>query len=165
MSFHLSLITSKYHWVRAKWFLSVWYTWCKPCTYLESRLVLSPNGSKWDSTWASSPRSTIECIQNDYWAYGMFGANRAPQTDRNELPLEPHHLDVSAGASKTITEPMVCLAQTMHLAWVKISTISKRTKTRFHLCLVTSEYHRVRPKWLLSLWYVWHKPSPILHQH
>jgi hypothetical protein len=30
------------------------------------------------STWASSPRSTIRCVQNDFWAYGTFGTNRAP---------------------------------------------------------------------------------------
>jgi hypothetical protein len=30
------------------------------------------------STRASSPRCTIEWVQNDSWAYGMFGANRAP---------------------------------------------------------------------------------------
>jgi hypothetical protein len=27
----------------------------------------------------------------------------------------------------------------------------------FHLSLVAWEYHRVRPKWFLHLWYVWHK--------
>jgi hypothetical protein len=34
--------------------------------------------------------------------------------DRNELQLEPRHLGVPLGASKTIPEPMVRLAQTMH---------------------------------------------------
>jgi hypothetical protein len=59
-------------------FLSLWYVRHKLCTYLASRLALSPNIQKQASTWASSPRSTIECVQNDYWAYGTFGANRAP---------------------------------------------------------------------------------------
>jgi hypothetical protein len=40
--------------------------------------VLSPNRLKWASTWAPWPRNTIGCIQNDFWAYGMFGANDAP---------------------------------------------------------------------------------------
>ena len=31
-----------------------------------------------DSTWPTSPRSSIGCVQNDIWAYGMFSANRAP---------------------------------------------------------------------------------------
>jgi hypothetical protein len=39
---------------------------------------------------------------------------------------------------------------------------TKRTKTSFHLCLITSEYHRVRPKRLLSLWYVQRKQCTYL---
>ena len=60
------------------------------------RLILSPNGKKWDSTWQ-------------------------------------RHLGVPSGASKTIFEPMVRLTQTVHLSYIKISTISKRTKMSFHL--------------------------------
>ena len=59
----------------------------------------------------------------------MFGTNRAPilhrqwfPTDRNKIPLDPHHLEVPAGVSKMISEPMVCSAQTMHLSCVKVST-------------------------------------------
>jgi hypothetical protein len=69
MSFHLSLITEEYHWVRPKWLLSLWYIRRKPCTYLESRLALSPNRPKWVSTWASSPRRTVECVQNDFYIW------------------------------------------------------------------------------------------------
>jgi hypothetical protein len=119
-----------------------WYVWHKPCTYLAPTLTSSLNGPKWDSTWATSPRSSIGCLQNDFQAYGTFGANRIPilhqdqyyfQVDRNELPLEPHRLGAPSGVSKMITEPMVRLAQTVHLSWVKISTISKQTETSFHL--------------------------------
>ena len=145
----------------------------------------------------------------------MFGANRAAilhrhwlPTDRNEIPLDPRHLGVPSGASKMISEPMVCLAQTMHLSctntntiskWtdqdftrptsprsfpsgaskmifepmvrlaqtvhrscIKISTISKRIKMSFQLSFVTYEYHQVRPKQYLSLWYVWRKPCTYL---
>jgi hypothetical protein len=83
---------------------------------------------------------------NDLRAYGMFDANRAPilyqdsyylQMDQNERPLEPRHLGVPSGASKMISEPMVRSAQTMQLSCVKISTISKQTKTSIHLSLVT----------------------------
>jgi hypothetical protein len=77
-SFHLSLLTEEYHRVHPKWFLSLWYVWRKPCTYLPSTLKLSPNKPKRDSTWCMSHRSSIRCVQNDFWAYGMFGANRAP---------------------------------------------------------------------------------------
>jgi hypothetical protein len=110
--FHISHVTSEFHWVRQKWFPSLWYVRRKPYTYLASRLVLSPNLSKQASTWASSPRSTIRCVQNYYWAYGTLGANHAPilsqdlhylQTDWNELPLEPRHLGELLGVSKMIS--------------------------------------------------------------
>jgi hypothetical protein len=66
--------TYEFHRVRAKRFPSQWYVRCKPCTYLASKLALSPNGPKRASTWASSPRSTIWRVQIDFWAYGTFGA-------------------------------------------------------------------------------------------
>jgi hypothetical protein len=115
-------------------------------TYLASRLTLSPNGLKRASTWASSPRSTIGCVQNDFWAYGTFGANRAPilcqdwhylQMDRNEHPFEPHHQGVPSGASKMISSTMVCLAQTVHLSSTDTNTVSKWTEMRFHMTNVT----------------------------
>jgi hypothetical protein len=193
------------------------------------------------STWASWPRSIICCVQNDFWAYGIFSTNRAPilnrpqhylQIDQNEISHYPHHLGVSSsaskiiceavvrsaltvlllemdrielpkrflilwyvrrkpciylvsrlalyqmnwikhplelrhlgvlsGASKVIYEPTVCLAQTVHLSWTIKNTISKRTKTRFHMTHVTLEFHRVRPKWFLRLLFVRHKPCTYL---
>jgi hypothetical protein len=76
--FHKTHITKEFHRVRPKWFLSQCYVWRKPCTYLASRLALSPNGPKQASSWALSPWSTIGFVQNDFWAYGTFGTNRAP---------------------------------------------------------------------------------------
>ena len=82
-----------------------------------------------------SPRNSIGCVQNDFYAYCTIIVNRAPifrqdyhslQTDRIELPLEPRQLGVASGASKMISEPMVSLAQTMHLS----NTVSKRTDPR-----------------------------------
>jgi hypothetical protein len=70
----------------------------------------------------------------------------------------PTHLGVPLGAFKTISEPMVRLAQTAHLSCIKISTISKWTQTSFHLSLVTLEYRQVHPKWFLSLRYIRRKP-------
>ena len=49
---------------------------------------------------------------------------------------DPRHLGVPSGASKTISEPMVRSAQTVHRSCVKISTISKRTKATFQLSFV-----------------------------
>jgi hypothetical protein len=132
---------------------------------------MSPNGLKWDSAWPTSPRSSIGCVQTDFRFYGTFSANCAPilhqdyhylQIGRNELPLEPHYLGVPLGVSKTIFEPIVRSAQTVHLYCINISTISKPTETSFHLSHMTWEYHRVRPKWFLSLWYIWCKPCTYL---
>jgi hypothetical protein len=67
-----------FHWVRPKWFLRLWYVWCKLLIYLAPRLTLSPNGPQQDSTWPTSPKSSIGCVQNDFRAYGAFGTNRAP---------------------------------------------------------------------------------------
>jgi hypothetical protein len=78
MSFHLSPKTKEYHRVRPKQFLSVWYVWRKPCTYFALTLTPSLNGPKRDSTWATLSRSSIGCVQNNFQAYGTFGANRAP---------------------------------------------------------------------------------------
>jgi hypothetical protein len=104
------------------------------------------NGPKWDSTWPMSPRCSIRSAQNDFSAYGTFNAKRAPilhqyqhclQMVQNEIPHETCHLVVLSGVSKMIFEPMVCLAKTVHLSCIKISTISKRTETTIHLSLVT----------------------------
>jgi hypothetical protein len=75
MRFYMTHVTKEFHRVRPKWFLSLWYIEHKPCTYLESRLELSPNEPKRVSIWASSPRISIRCIQNDFWGHGTFGAN------------------------------------------------------------------------------------------
>jgi hypothetical protein len=152
--------------VRPKWFLRLWYIWCKLWIYLALRLTLSPNRPKHDSTWPTLPRSSIRCVHNDFRAYGTFGTNRAPvlnqdyhylHTNRNELPFDSHHLGVSSGVSKTISEPMVHLAQTVHLSCTETNTISKWIKTSLHLSLVTQDYHLVHPKQFLRLWYIWCK--------
>jgi hypothetical protein len=57
--------------------------------------------------------------------------------DPNKLPIEPCHLGVQSGASKMISEPMICLAQTMHLSCTDINTVSKQTEVRFHMTHVT----------------------------
>jgi hypothetical protein len=134
--FHKTHVTYEFHWVRPKWFLSLWYIRRKPCTYLPSRLALSSKGPKRDCTWASSPSGTIMCVQNDFWAYGTSRANHALishqqerfHTERREIPHDPRHVGVPSGASKMIFELMLCLTQTVHLLCVKISTISKQTQ-------------------------------------
>ena len=63
--FHMTRVTYEFHRVHPKRLPSLWYVRCKPCTYLASRLALSPNGAKRASTRASSPSGTIGCVQND----------------------------------------------------------------------------------------------------
>jgi hypothetical protein len=131
--FHMTHVTFEFHRVRLRRLLRLWYVRHKPCTYLASRLAISLNGLDRASTWALSPRSTIRCVQNDFWACGTFRTNRAPilhqdlqylQTNWIKHPLEPHHLGVPSGASKMIFVPMVRSAQTLHISCIKISTIS-----------------------------------------
>jgi hypothetical protein len=76
---------------------------------------------------------------------------------KQESP-RPMSLTSPSSASKTICEPMVHSVQTVHQSCIKTSPISKRTEPSFHLCLVTKESHRVRPKSFLCLWYVRCKP-------
>jgi hypothetical protein len=163
MSFHLSLVTKGYYPVHPKQFLSLWYVWRKPCSYHASKLTISPIGPKRYSTWPTSPMSSIGCFQNGFWGYGTFGANCGSilhrdyhylQMDQNEILHDPCLLGVLSGASKMISALTVCSARAVHLSWIKITTISKRTKTSSHSSLVMWEYHPVCPKWFLSLWYV-----------
>jgi hypothetical protein len=76
--FHLTHVTEEYHQVCPKWFPCPWYIRWKSGTHLAPRLTLSSNRLKRSSTWPTSPRSTIGCVQNDFWAYGTFGANHTP---------------------------------------------------------------------------------------
>jgi hypothetical protein len=66
--------------------------------------------------------------------------------DRNELPLESHHLGVPLGSYKMISEPMAHFVQTMHLSCTNTNTVSKWTETRFHMTHVTKELDWVRLK-------------------
>ena len=50
MGFHMTHVTQEFHRMRPKLFPSLCYIWRKPCTYLASRLALSPNGPKQAST-------------------------------------------------------------------------------------------------------------------
>jgi hypothetical protein len=115
----------------------------KPCTYLAPRLTLSLNRLKQASTWHTLHRSTIGCVQSAFHARGTFHANRAPffcgnynylQKDWNKLPLDPCHLAVQSGASKMISEPMIHLAQAVHVSCIeiKISPNGPRQVSTWH---------------------------------
>jgi hypothetical protein len=134
----------------------------------------SPNWPKCDSTWPTSPRTTIRCVQNDFSAYGTFGANRTPilhqdyhyfQTNWIKHPLEPHHLGVPSGASKMISKPLVYSVQTMHLSCIKIGTISNElgqastwaSSPRGTIGCVQNDF------WAYGMFSTNHEP--ILHRH
>jgi hypothetical protein len=131
--------------VHPKQFSSLWYIRYKPCTHLASRLALSPNGPKRASIWASSPRSTIGSVQNDflslryvwrksciYLALALTQSLNGPKWDSTRATSSRS----SIGCSERVSKPMVCSVQTVYLSCIKLSTISKWTKMSFHLSLI-----------------------------
>jgi hypothetical protein len=144
--FHMTHFTLVFHRVRPKWFLRLGYVRHKPCNYLASRLALyQMNGIKHilELRHLGVLSGASKII---FWAYGVFSTNRAPtmnrhqhylQMDQNETPHDPRLLRVPSGVSKIISKAVVHSAQTVHLSWVKISTIFERTKLSFHFRLVT----------------------------
>jgi hypothetical protein len=77
------------HQDRPKRFLSLWYVWRKPCIYLALRLTLSPNELKRHSTWQTSPRRSIGCIQQ--WFPSVWYIRRKPWTYlASRLALSPN---------------------------------------------------------------------------
>jgi hypothetical protein len=103
------------------------------------------------------------CVQNDYWAYvaqtmhlSCIDTNTVSKwTEKrfhmtylaSRLALTPNgtkwaftwarNIGVPSGASKTISEPMVRLAQVVHLACSNTNAVSECTKMRFHMSHVT----------------------------
>jgi hypothetical protein len=75
---------------------------------------------------------------------------------------EPRHLGVPSDVSKMISEPTVCLAQTVHLSCTDTNTFTKWTKMRFHMTHVTMDFQRVCPIRFLRLWYIRQKPCTYL---
>jgi hypothetical protein len=74
LRFDMTYVTKEFQWVHPKWFLSLWYVRRRPCTYLTPTLTQFSNRPKWDSTWPTSPRGSIGCVQNGFRVYGTFGA-------------------------------------------------------------------------------------------
>jgi hypothetical protein len=64
----------EFHLFRPKLFLSLWYVWHKPCTYLAPTLTPALDIPKQDSPWPTSPRNSIRCVQNEFGAYSTFDA-------------------------------------------------------------------------------------------
>jgi hypothetical protein len=165
MSFHLTYVSKEYHWVCLMRLQSLWYIWRKPCTYLASRLIRSPNGPKWAFTWPTSPRSNIRCASKVF--HPIVHSAQSCTYLAPILILSPNgwkrastwHTSPRStiGLPKMISMPVEYSAQTVHLSCAEINTIFKQTETSLYFTNVTLEYHRVCPKWFMSLWYIWRK--------
>jgi hypothetical protein len=57
---------------------------------------------------------------------------------------------------------MGCLVQVEHLSCTDTNSISKESKMRFHMTHIVLQFHQVRPKQFLSLWYIRRKPRTYL---
>jgi hypothetical protein len=127
---HMAHVTKEFHRVHPKWFLSIWYVRHKPCTYLASRLALSPNGLYRASTWASSPRSIIGCVQKwflslwyvwhkpcTYLAPTITPPPNGPKWD-STWPKSPSSY---IGCVKMIFETVVRSAQSVDLCWSRLA--------------------------------------------
>jgi hypothetical protein len=88
-SFHLTHVTLVYHWVSPKWFHGLWYVQRKPYTYLVPRLTQSVNRRKRAFSWPTSPRSSIGCGQNDFWANFTFSTKQFTYLS-SRLTLSPN---------------------------------------------------------------------------
>ena len=84
--------------------------------------------------------------------------------DQNELSLEPRHLGVPSGVSEMISEPMVRLAQTVHLSCTDTNTVSKEKEVRFCMTHVTQEIHQMRQNDLRAYGTFDANCAPILHE-
>jgi hypothetical protein len=123
MTFHMTHFTYEFHRVRPKLLMSLWYIQCKPCTYLVSRLALSPNGPNKappDPCYLGVPlgasKTVYEPMVRLTQTKHVFctDANTISKTDQNKIPHDPRHLGVLSGASNTVFEPTVSLMQTVH---------------------------------------------------
>jgi hypothetical protein len=125
MSIHLTHVTEEFDLVRSKWSPSLLHVRRKSCTYLALRLTLSP---KWfPSLWSIQRKPctniTSRLAPSLNWPKGAY--------------TWPCHVGVPSGASKMISQRMVCSAETMHPSCAEINTISRQTETSFHLTHTT----------------------------
>jgi hypothetical protein len=142
--FYMTHVNSEFHRVCLKWFLSLWYVWCKPCTYLASRLP--PFQTEWnrhplEPHHLGVPSGASKMIYEPMICFTQTMYLSWTDTNniskRTETRFHMAHITrVPSGASKMISESMVHSAQTVHLSCVKVVTISKRTGLSFHLSLI-----------------------------
>jgi hypothetical protein len=98
-----------------KLFSCLWYVQRKPHTYLASILAQSPNRPKQASTWALSPRSTIECVQNDFCGYGTLG--KTVHLSSLTLQLSPNRLKRDSTWPTSPRRSIECVQQRFPSVW------------------------------------------------
>jgi hypothetical protein len=129
-SFYLSLVTLEYHRVHPKRFLSLWYVWRKPYTYLTLTLTPSPNVLKRNSRWPTSSKSSIGCVKNDFWAYAMFDANCATIfVSRLALPLNGPKRASSWATSPSVHRVHPKWFLCLWYVWHKLCTLHRHYTT------------------------------------
>jgi hypothetical protein len=115
--FHMTHVTYGFHRVRPKLFTSLWYVQCKPCTYLASRLALSPNRpnrAPLDPRHLGVPLGASKMIYEPMISLtqtkhlSCTDTNTVANTDQNKIRQDPRHLGVPSSAFNTISEPTVC---------------------------------------------------------
>jgi hypothetical protein len=90
----------------------------------------------------------------------IFEHEHCLQMDRNKIPDDPRPLRVPSGVSKMISKPTVRSAQTMHISYIKINTISKQTETSFPNTMFGCVQNDI---WAYGTFGANH--APILHWH
>jgi hypothetical protein len=134
--FHMTHVTYEFHWVHLKLFMSLWYIQGKPCTYLASRLALSPNRPNRappDPRHLGVPLGASKTIYEPMVrsVQTVHLSSIKISTTRPSSPMS------TLASSKTIYEPIVRLTQTEHLSFIDANTVSKQIETRFHMTHVT----------------------------
>jgi hypothetical protein len=148
-----------------KKFPCMWYIRCKPYTYLTPRLTLSKQTqTSFHLTHVTKeyhrvcPKLFLSLwyVLRKSCTFLVLRLTLSPK-EPNELPLDPHHWGDRSGAPNMISELVARSAQTMHLSFIEINTITKLTETSFHLTDINLDYHQEPPKRFPSLCYIWHK--------
>jgi hypothetical protein len=108
------------------------------------KLTLSPNKKKRDSTWPTSPRVPLGAskwflsqsyVRHKCFTYLASWLALSPNGSSYHLSLvtsEYHRVH-----PKMISEPMVCLVQTVHLSCCDPNTVSKWKEVTFQMTHIT----------------------------
>jgi hypothetical protein len=145
MIFHKTHFTYEFHRVRPKLFMSLWYVQGKPCTYVASRLALSPNGPNrepLDSCHLWVPSGASKMIYKPMVRLNKPSTNLALSLtlSQNRLKQDSTRCMSPRNSIDNLQyyfEAYDTFDANVHQSCIKSSTISKRTEPSIHLSLVT----------------------------